>query len=65
MDVVLRWQFLAGAICTFPHGTVPDDTCDAEGVVVETVPVRLFYRFVFRVVGGKGQVLVGRSGDEG
>lgn len=62
MDAVSKWQFLAGAICTFPDGAVQDETCSGEGVDMQLVPVRLAYRFEFRVVDGKGHVRSARSG---
>ncbi len=45
----LGWQFLAAAVCTFPEGVEPNQRCDGDGVMVEAVPVRLAFAFVFRI----------------
>lgn len=43
------WQFRAAAVCTFPEGVEPNQRCEGDGVMVEAVPVRLAFAFVFRV----------------
>lgn len=55
-DAVARWQFLAAAICTYPAGQAKNDDCTGPGVTVREVPVKLSYRFRFRLVDGKPRV---------
>lgn len=55
-EAVADWQFLAAAICTYPPGVPKNDDCSGEGVTVREVPVKLSYRFRFRLVDGKPSV---------
>lgn len=57
-QALAQWTWLAAAVCTFPDEIEPDDACRSDGAVVEAVPARLDYRFVFapggRVSAGRG-----------
>ena len=46
---IKQWQFSAAAICKFPTTAVKNDTCDGEGVVITTIPIKLAYTFSFSV----------------
>ena len=55
-EAVAGWQFLAAAVCTYPTGMEKNEDCSGEGVTVREVPVKLSYRFRFRLVDGKPSV---------
>ena len=52
------WRYFGAAVCSFPAGVDPDrdPRCDGKGVVVEAVPIRLRYEFMFSSERG-GRVL--------
>jgi len=52
-QAVARWEFLAATLCTYPIGMEKNEDCSGDGVVMRQVPVKLAYRFRFRLVEGK------------
>lgn len=55
-DALSRWSFTGAAICTFPEGVEVDERCEAEGVDVRAVPIRLMYVFSFSQADGRKSV---------
>jgi hypothetical protein len=45
---VAQWQFLAAALCTFPDGTVINDDCSGDDVLITPIAIKLSYVFSFK-----------------
>lgn len=59
VDAARQWQFLAAAICTFPHGGEATVDCEGDEVVVTTVAIKVAYVFVFQ---SGGRVVAEKNG---
>ena len=55
-DAVLKWQFFAAALCTFPPGVPKDDDCKSQGVTIRHVPIKLAFVFTFSTKHGRATV---------
>ena len=51
----MRWQFLAGALCTFPADILPADDCSGVGVIIQPRRVKLAYKFNFSAKTGRAE----------